>query len=212
MDAAFFDAVREPLFGGSLSQQEVDWLNAIGDAWQKYGDGDNRKLAYILATAKHETDHFRTLEEYASGSAYEGRSDLGNVQKGDGRKFKGRGFVQITGRRNYTDWSKRLGVDLLKEPAKAMEPEIAARILVEGCMLGTFTGKKLGDYIATNADFRNARRVVNGTDKANTIAGYANKFLDALLVAGEAESEPEKPDARTEVATLLKQALALLEK
>lgn len=177
----FFDAVKASLFGGSFSQVQVDGLDAIFAAWAKYGDGDKRKLAYILATAFHESDRLRTTEEYASGKAYEGRKDLGNTQPGDGVRFKGRGFVQITGRRNYTDWSGRLGVDLVARPERAEERDIAARILVEGMMLGTFTEKKLGDYINNQAcDFLNARRCVNGTDRAEMLSGYAHHFLRAL--------------------------------
>lgn len=202
MDAAFFDAVRSSLYAGALSQTQVDSLEAIGQAWEQYGDGDNRKLAYILATAHHETGAFKWLREIwgptAAQKRYEGRKDLGNVQSGDGKKFMGRGFVQLTGRRNYTDWSKRTGLDLLKEPDLVMKPAVAARILVQGSMLGTFTGKKLGDY----SSFTDMRRVVNGLDKAALIAGYAERFLAALLTAlpidlpDEHEppaSEPRKP-------------------
>lgn len=181
LDAAFFAAVRNAPFGGHLTQGQVDDLNAIHGAWRAYGDGDARKLAYIFATAKHESDNFRTMTEYASGKAYEGRKDLGNTEKGDGVKFKGRGFVQLTGRRNYQDWSRRLGRDLLKEPTLVERPDIAARILVEGMMLGTFTGKKLSDTINEKGfDYRNSRRIINGTDRADLIAGYAEKFLAAL--------------------------------
>lgn len=198
MNAAFFSAVRVKLFGGALTQRAVDGINAIHAAWIKYGDGDNRKLAYIYATAYLECDRFKTMQEYASGSAYEMRSDLGNTVPGDGVRFKGRGFVQLTGRRNYADWAKRLGIDILSDPKRVCEPAIAARILVQGMMLGTFTGKGLPDYINTRTcDFTNARRTVNGTDKAETIAGYARDFLRALEAAGTAPAPvpiPPPPD------------------
>lgn len=193
MNAAFFDAVRKSPFGGQLTQQAVDGLSAIGEAWRVYGDGDDRKLAYILASAFHECDRFRTMEEYASGEAYEGRRDLGNTQPGDGRKFKGRGYVQLTGRRNYQDWSNRTGLNLVANPLHVTERPLAARILVQGMMLGTFTGKALPQYIRPGlADYINARRVVNGTDKAELIAGYARAFLKALEAGGAAEP-PDPP-------------------
>lgn len=180
----FFSEIRKSPFGGSLSQTAVDSVNAIIAAFHQYGDDDNRKLAYILATAFHESDRFKTMREYASGAAYEGRKDLGNTQKGDGRKYAGRGFVQLTGRRNYADWSNRLGLDLLSNPDLVMDRTIAARILVEGMMRGTFTGKGLSSYIdASKTDFANARRTVNGTDRAALIAGYAKSFLKALEVS-----------------------------
>ncbi len=185
--------MRGTVFGGHLTQSAVDGLNALVAAWEEHGDGDTRKLAYILGTAFHECDRFRTMEEYASGAAYEGRRDLGNTGIGDGKRFKGRGFVQITGRRNYKDWSDRLGIDLIASPERAAERRIAARICVEGMMLGTFTGKKLGDYInAERGDFVNARRVVNGTDRAELIAGHARSFLAVLE---RARNSPQRSPA-----------------
>lgn len=176
----FFSTVRSTLYAGALNQTQVDSLNAICQAWEQYGDGDSRKLAYIFATAHHETGAFKWLHEIwgptAAQKRYEGRADLGNTQPGDGKRYMGRGFVQLTGRRNYADWSKRTGLDLIAKPDLVTEPAVAARILVEGSMLGTFTGKKLGDYSA----FKDMRRVINGTDKADLIAGYAEKFLGAL--------------------------------
>lgn len=210
---AFFAAVRARPFGGALTQSAVDALNAINAAWETYGDGDLNKHAYVLGTAFHEADRFKTMEEYASGAAYEGRDDLGNVVKGDGVRFKGRGFVQLTGRANYADWSKRLGIDLTANPGLVTGRSIAARILVEGCMLGTFTGRRLGDYITTGkVDFMNARRVVNGTDKAATIKGYAEAFLTALKAATPEPTEPEaEPGDLSGRLLILERRIAALE-
>ena len=148
------------------------------------------QCAYVLATAWHETGRYKYMREIWGPTPvqrrYEGRkTTLGNVVAGDGKKFLGRGFIQITGRRNYADWSRRLGLDLVKEPEQAERPDIAVRILVEGMMLGTFTGRKLGAYVTlSKSDFINARRVVNGTDRAALIAGYAMQFDAALVKAG----------------------------
>jgi len=198
LSPAFFASVRASLYAGALNQAQVDSLNAISQAWEQYGDGDRHKLAYILATAHHETGAFKWLREIwgptKAQNGYEGRADLGNNQSGDGKKFMGRGFVQLTGRRNYTDWSKRTGLDLLKEPDLVMQPAVAARILVQGSMLGTFTGKKLGNYInGDTLDWTNARRVINGTDKAELIAGYARQFLIALIAGGVTYPPPAAP-------------------
>lgn len=174
-----------------------DSARLIIDACLKHGLLCNQ-AAYVLGTAWHESGRFKYMREIwgptAAQKRYEGRKDLGNTVAGDGKKFMGRGFVQITGRRNYTDWGRRLGLDLLKEPQLAEQPEIAARIIVEGMKLGTFTGKKLSDYITLqNSDFASARRIVNGLDNADLIAGYAREF-DALLKAdGYGESTTPKP-------------------
>lgn len=156
------------------------------------------QAAYCLASAYHETGAYKYMREIWGPTAvqrrYEGRKDLGNTVAGDGRKFMGRGFVQITGRRNYTDWSKRLGLDLLKEPQLAERPEIAVKILVKGSKLGTFTGKKLADYITlSKSDFIGARRIINGTDRAALIAGYAQEFDDLLLLQGYGVAAPPAP-------------------
>lgn len=193
---AFYAELRKrdfKLFGTSLSQGQVNKIEAVLSGLEGKAVSLNR-AAYILATAYHESDRFRTLEEYASGRAYEGRQDLGNNIAGDGVRFKGRGLVQITGRRNYTDWSRRLNVDLVAYPERAMELRLAVIILIDGMLLGTFTGRKLGDYINDQAcDFKNARRVVNGVDQAEKIEGDAEAFLKALRAAKYAPRAPKTP-------------------
>jgi CHAP domain len=162
---------------------------------------DKEKVAYILATARHESDQFKTLEEYADGSAYEGRADLGNNQKGDGKKYKGRGYVQITGRNNYSKYrdiiKSKFNIDILDNPNSLLENKPAcAFILVDGMINGKFTGKSLDSYPYTytandsevksdkakvgevGIDFWNCRRIINGTDQADRISGYANEYLD----------------------------------
>lgn len=142
---------------------------------------DPGQIAYILATAEHESLLGKWMEELSSGTQYEGREDLGNTQPGDGPRFKGRGFVQITGRNNYTDWSQRLEVDLVSNPELAAEPDIAAEILVVGMRDGTFTGVELSDYInGESQDFVNARRIVNGLDQAEEIALDAERYYEVL--------------------------------
>lgn len=91
---------------------------------------DARKAAYI-AQLGHESDGFNTLEEYASGADYEGRRDLGNTQKGDGKRFKGRGPIQITGRANYRSYGDAVGVDLIKDPALAATPGVGFQLAAE---------------------------------------------------------------------------------
>jgi predicted chitinase len=182
----FFDHVRNILFGKSLTQKQVEGITAIFDQWEsKSGKQDDRWLAYMLATVYHETDKkFQGIVEYGPDSyfkKYDGRKNLGNTQPGDGLRFKGRGFVQITGRNNYTNFSKILGVDLVNKPELALELDNCVKIMFYGMTNGTFTGKKLADYFsATKEDWVNARRIINGTDKANLIAGHAKNFYAAI--------------------------------
>ncbi|PSB17792.1 hypothetical protein C7B61_12870 [filamentous cyanobacterium CCP1] len=148
----------------------------------KNGVIDRGQIAYVFATAEHESHFGRFMMELADGSAYEGRRDLGNTVSGDGPRFKGRGFVQITGRRNYTIWGRKLGIDLISRPEKAAVPEIAAIILVRGMKDGDFTGVGLSDFILGNRRaFFDARRIVNGLDRANHIAQIAQAYFKALI-------------------------------
>ncbi|MGZ2484256.1 putative chitinase [Rhizobium pisi] len=190
--AHFYAAVRSSLFDGSLSRSQVSGIEAVLDEAEKRST-DTRWLAYMLATAFHETDrtmqpiHERGGPDYffrmydPKGKRPKVADDLGNTQTGDGVKFAGRGLVQLTGRRNYTIFGKLVGVDLVANPDAAMQDEIAVRIMFEGMACGLFTGKKLGDYFtATKADWLSARKIINGLDRANDIAGYGKLFLAAL--------------------------------
>lgn len=191
----FFASVR-PLFGGSLGQLQVKGMEAILDEWDRRRLTDLRWLAYMLATAKWETDHtMRPIVEKGPQSyfsRYEGRKDLGNTLPGDGYRFRGRGFVQLTGRRNYQFASGKVGEDLIANPDMALDPAVAAQIMFTGMEEGWFTGKKLATYFtASKSDWTNARRIINGTDKAATIAGYAKDFYAALQAAQTGDYVPE---------------------
>lgn len=190
--AKFFAEVRSSLFGGSLSQSQVNGMEAVLDEAGK-AFIDPRWLAYMLATAFHETGqtmqpiHERGGTDYffrmydPKGQRPKVAADLGNTQSGDGVLFAGRGLVQLTGRRNYTTFSKLVGVDLVANPDAAMQDDIAVKIMFEGMARGLFTGKKLADYFTPkSSDWENARRIINGTDRARDIAGYAKRFYDAL--------------------------------
>lgn len=189
-----YDTLRQQPFGGKLSRDQVRGCEAILDHWEaQYMASDLRWLAYVLGTAFHETAHtMQPIHEHGSAAYFTRRYDpagehtaiaraLGNTEPGDGVRFHGRGYVQLTGRRNYADWGHRLGLDLLAEPDLCLDPAVAARILVDGSVLGTFTGRKLGRYFGpAREDWTGARRIINGQDRAALIAGYARLFHAAL--------------------------------
>ena len=154
---------------------------------------DNRWVAYMLATIKHEcANTFTPITEFGADSyfaKYETGTTigtrLGNTKKGDGLRFKGRGYVQITGRANYLRLGQALGVGtaFVDQPAMVLEPANAYRIMSDGMRNGRFTGRKLAGFInADGCDYVGARRIINGQDKAVEIAAYATKF-EAMLKA-----------------------------
>ena len=182
----FFDNYRR-LFNTTLRQSQVDGIQALlGFIEEDANMADVRWVAYLMATIKHEcADRWRPIEEFSSGRQYCGRADLGNTQAGDGPRFKGRGYVQITGRANYKRLGKLLGVDLVSSPLRALEPSISYKIASLGMRKGLFTGKKLADHIhGSTCDYRNARRNINALDRANLIKGYA-MHLEAALRASQ---------------------------
>lgn len=89
------------------------------------------RVCHFLAQAAHEAASFQTLKEYASGSAYEGRKDLGNVKAGDGIRYKGRGIFQLTGRANYRAIGQKIGMDLENNPELAESPEVSVLTALE---------------------------------------------------------------------------------
>jgi putative chitinase len=98
---------------------------------EKYAINTYWRIVHFIAQAAHESAHFRTLEEFATGEAYEGRKDLGNIHPGDGKRYKGRGIFQLTGRTNYRNMGKRLGVDLENNPELAETPKISVLTAME---------------------------------------------------------------------------------
>lgn len=98
------------------SGRAAKYLNAINDVMAKYHINTPIRIAHFLAQIAHESGELRYNEEIASGSAYEGRKDLGNTHKGDGKRFKGRGLIQLTGRANYTAFAKATGCDCVNHP------------------------------------------------------------------------------------------------
>lgn len=183
---AFYRHIRAALFGGRLPEERFPRLNTLVQHLETKPILTHEQAAYIMATAHWETDHFKTMTEYASGAAYEGREDLGNIRPGDGKRFKGRGYPMLTGRSNY-EWGSRVsGVDLIADQHRATDPAVSAMLIYDGMMTGAFTGVGLAYYINDHkTDFVNARRVVNRLDKAEEIAGIAREYLEAIRLAAD---------------------------
>jgi len=149
----------------------MDW--ALGDTklilkeCRKAGLSDEH-TAYVLATAYHETAH--TMKPVREAFWLNEDWRRANLRYWP---WYGRGYVQLTWRRNYEHAGDELGLDLTTDADVVMQPGVAAKILVRGMREGWFTGKSMGDY----SNFSSMRRVVNGTDKAALIAGHADDYL-----------------------------------
>jgi predicted chitinase len=203
---------------GKIAEAAYTAISLILQACIQQDVTDVGQIAYILATAEHESrfgaydlrdfprhnwmeedpgfsppkyvtpqqfrvdlpDYIRRSKAYFN-EKYNGH--LGNQGVDDGYKYRGRGYVQLTGRGNYARVGSRLRppVDLVKNPEKVLQPELAARIIVQGMKEGLYAGPKLSDYIkGEKRDFVGARAIVNGTDRAGDIADIAKIYFKEL--------------------------------
>lgn len=137
-----------------------------------------QECAYVLATIKHETAN--TYLPIAENGKGEGKQ-YGKPDTTTDKIYYGRGYTQLTWKSNYNKFSQLLGVDLVNNPDLALAPAIAYNIIILGMVHGLFTGRSLPDYINDHiCDYVNARRIINGTDKAQMIAVYASDFENLL--------------------------------
>lgn len=102
--------------------------DGLGPAMVRHGITTRKRAAAFIGQVAHESAGFTALEEFASGAAYEGRRDLGNTHPGDGRRFKGRGLIMLTGRANYRAAGRALGVNLEERPGLVATPKYAAEV------------------------------------------------------------------------------------
>lgn len=138
-----------------------------------------RQVAYMLATAKHETANtFAPIEEYGKGKGL----PYGQPDPVTGLVYFGRGYVQLTWARNYKSMGKALNLPLFLHPDLALRYDVAYKIMSYGMTHGAFTGVSLSRYINEGkTDYLNARKIINSLDKADLIAGYATAIEQMLL-------------------------------
>lgn len=200
----FFDHIRSGILGPELDAGEVSGCNAILAAFAGFPIAD---AAYALGTAYLETAHsmqpvreanwlspaaadryfFRMYD--INGARPNVAKRLGNIHPGDGVKYPGMGFPQVTGLGNYQKAQDVFAIPFVAQPRLMMIAENAAKVMAHFMKFGLFTGKKLADYLprtgpATFEQFKPCRRVINGLDRAADVAGYAVQFQTGLQAAG----------------------------
>lgn len=136
--------------------KRADYLPFIQQAMQEFDITSYLRETAFLAQLAHESGELRYMEEIASGAAYEGREDLGNTQPGDGKRYKGRGPIQLTGRANYTKYGQLLGLDLVNNPTIAATKEVGFRIAGEYWKLNGL------NELADQQEFKAITKIING--------------------------------------------------
>ena len=169
---------------GKLSELQKSSISFLIDKIKGSAIQTPQQQAYVLATIKHETaETYRPIKELGS---------LEYLKRKKYYPFIGRGFVQITWQENYKKFGNILKIDLAGVPDLALRPEVAWVITELGMTKGLFTGKKLSDYFNDKqCDWVNARKIINGLDRAELIAGYAEKIYN--VISGYKNIEPLKP-------------------
>lgn len=191
---AFQTRMNAVWFNGGVNDAQAECLAGFTAAYLIYNNVLGRHvpvswLAYVLATTYHETAAtMKPVEEYGKGA---GRP-YGEPDPETGQVYDGRGYVQLTWKDNYQKAQAQVvdfltlqhDVQLVMQPDLAMTPWVAAQVAINGMAEGWFTGKALADYLTdTTTDYVNARRIINGTDKAQLIAAYATEVQAALELA-----------------------------
>jgi predicted chitinase len=167
-------------------QKRTDYFPFIQQAMQEFAITTYLRESAFLAQLAHESGELRYMEEIASGSAYEGRKDLGNTQPGDGKRFKGRGPIQLTGRANYAKYGQLLGLDLVNNPTMAATKEVGFRIA------GQFWKLNGLNELADQQKFETITRRINGG---------INGLADRIKYYERAKKVLSKDDGATAPAT-----------
>ena len=185
MDRLFFDQINKSLFDNRLSGSQKSGINYKLAAFELHNIKDVRWKAYMLATSFHETARtMQPVEEIGKGR----NKPYGKRYKYNGEHYTnpdniyfGRGDIQLTWFENYELMGRLLNLPLLERPELALQPDISARIMIIGMTRGLFTGVSLSNFFNSyKNDPFNARKIVNGIDRAKLIEGYYFRFLEGL--------------------------------
>ena len=173
LDAKLNNIVGERAYDFATKASVID---AITSECRTQDIGLATQIAYVLGTVEWETAQtFKPVRE-----AFWLNEDW-RKQNLRYHPYYGRGYVQLTWLNNYQKYSQILGIDLVTIPDKALEPNTSLFVLVHGFKTGTFTGRKISDFVNTQqTDFINARRCINGRDRAHDIEQLARKYLRTL--------------------------------
>ncbi|MFC7475357.1 peptidoglycan-binding protein [Dankookia sp. GCM10030260] len=182
-----------PRFSGANGERQAAIVAAVGEVLrptlERYAIDTRLRIAHFLGQTCVEAAGFRTTEELADGTAYEGRKDLGNTEPGDGPRFKGRGLIQLTGRANYRSMGKALKLDLENNPAQAADPALS---LVVACEY--WKSRKINDAADQDDVIRVTKLInggLNGLDERRRFTAKAKEALarlEGILVTG---AQPE---------------------
>jgi putative chitinase len=188
----FYDYIRISLFKGSISSKQLEGIEALLNICEENKILDKRWIAYMLATMFHETAKtMQPIEEYGKGKGYDYGKKLKRNRKPystPDKIYYGRGFVQLTWYENYQYMGKLLRLPLLERPELLLTIEVSIKVMIEGMTkgkssFGDFTGVSLENYFTdTKTDWVNARKIINGLDKAELISEYAQEFHKSLTI------------------------------
>jgi putative chitinase len=184
IDASVLSAIV-PRIGAKAAQQTAiidQFSQMLPSLLDRFEVDTPLRIAHLLAQTAHESDSFCTTEEYASGAAYEGRADLGNANPGDGKRFKGRGPIQLTGRANHAAFTVWLRKIISNCPDFVATPEAVARFPWAGWAVFWFWSTKNLNAFADRDDLVGETRVINGGK--NGLAARSAFLAKAKVVVG----------------------------
>ena len=189
-----------PRFGGEIGERQAAIIRGVGEVLattlDRYAINTPLRIAHFLGQTCHESAGYRTTEEFASGDEYEGRIDLGNTMPGDGRRYKGRGLIQLTGRANYKTLGNTLDLPLEAEPARAAAPVLSLTVACE-----FWKANKINPLCDADDLDRVTRRInggTNGIDERRQFTSRAKNAiarLQGLQLSGQQVPAGKKSDA-----------------